>query len=54
LVSKPEFKTEAIDCISAFEKYFGKTGLDFIKTSNRKGNPAAQKALAKARASKKK
>jgi hypothetical protein len=52
LVAKPEFKTEAIDCISAFKKNFGESKLGFIKTSNRKGNPAAQKALAKARAGK--
>jgi hypothetical protein len=54
LVSKPEFKSEAIDCISAFKKNFGESKLGFIKTSNRQGNPAAQKALAKARAGKKK
>lgn len=54
LVAKPEFKTEAIDCISAFKRSFGETTLGFIKTSDRKGNPAAQKALAKARARKKK
>jgi len=54
LVVKPEFKTEAVDCIAAFQKNFGETKLGFIKTSNRKGNPAAQKALAKARANKKK
>jgi len=54
LVSKPEFKSEAVDCISAFKKNFGESALGFTKTSNRKGNPAAQKALAKARAGKKK
>ena len=54
LVAKPEFKTEAVDCITAFKKNFGESTLGFIKTSNRKGNPAAQKALAKARAGKKK
>ena len=54
LVSKPEFKSEAVDCISAFQRNFGESKLGFIKTSNRQGNPAAQKALAKARASKKK
>jgi len=54
LVAKPEFKSEAIDCISAFKKNFGESKLGFIKTSNRQGNPAAQKALAKARAGKKK
>ncbi len=53
-VTKPEFKTEAIDCISAFKKNFGESKLGFVKTSNRQGNPAAQKALAKARAGKKK
>jgi len=54
LVSKPEFKSEAVDCISAFKKNFGESKLGFTKTSNRQGNPAAQKALAKARAGKKK
>jgi hypothetical protein len=54
LVSKPEFKKEAVDCISAFKKSFGESKLGFIKTSNRHGNPNAQKALAKARAGKKK
>ena len=54
LVAKPEFKAEAIDCISTFKKNFGESKLGFIKTSNRKGNPAAQKALAQARAGKKK
>jgi hypothetical protein len=53
-VAKPEFKTEVVDCISAFKKNFGESKLGFIKTSNRQGNPAAQKALAKARAGKKK
>jgi hypothetical protein len=50
IVAKPEFKTEALDVISAYQKNFGQTSLGFIKTSNRKGNPAAQKALAKHRA----
>ena len=54
LVAKPEFRTEAIDCITAFHKNFGESKLGYIKTSNRKGNPAAQTALAKARAGKKK
>lgn len=54
LVSKPEFKSEAVGFISAFKKNFGESKLGFIKTSNRQGNPAAQKALAKARAGKKK
>ena len=54
LVVKPEFKTEAVDCITAFKKNFGESKLGFIKTSSRKGNPAAQKALAKARDAKKK
>jgi len=54
LVSKPEFKSEVVDCISAFKKNFGESKLGFVKTSNRQGNPAAQKALAKARAGKKK
>jgi len=50
VVSKPEFRAEAVDVISAFQKNFGQSSLGFIKTSNRKGNPAAQKALAKRRA----
>ena len=54
LVAKPEFKVEAIDCISAYAKNHGKTTTGYIKTSARKGNPAAQTALAKARAAKKK
>ncbi len=54
LAAKPEFKSQAVDCISAFKKNFGESKLGFIKTSNRKGNPAAQTALAKARAGKKK
>jgi len=54
MVGKPEFKSEAVDCISAFKKNFGESKLGFTKTSNRQGNPAAQKALAKARAGKKK
>jgi hypothetical protein len=54
LVSKPEFKSEAVACITSFKKDFGTTKLGFIKTSNRKGNPAAQEGLAKARAGKKK
>ena len=54
LVAKPEFKTEAIDCITAYEKNHGKTSLGYVKTSNRKGNPAAQKGLAKAREAKRK
>jgi len=48
LVATPEFRTEAIDCITAFKKNFGESKLGYIKTSNRKGNPAAQEALAKA------
>lgn len=44
-----EFKAEVIDCIEAYYKNFGTNNLGFIKTNNRKGNPAAQKALAKKR-----
>jgi hypothetical protein len=54
MVSSTEFKKEAVDCISSYKKNFGESKLGFIKTSNRQGNPAAQKALAKARAGKKK
>ena len=54
IVAKPEFKKETIDVISAYEKNFGKTNLGHIKTSVRKGNPAAQKALAMHRKARKK
>jgi hypothetical protein len=50
IVGKPEFRKEAVDVISAYQKSFGTTSLGFIKTSQRKGNPAAQKALVKFRA----
>jgi hypothetical protein len=53
-VNSPEFKKEAMDFINIYEKQHGRNTQGFIKTSNRKGNPAAQKALAKARAAKKK
>lgn len=52
LVNKEEFKEEAVDFIRVYKKQFGINNLGFIKTSERKGNPAAQKALAKARAAK--
>jgi hypothetical protein len=52
MVNKPDFRGEAIDCIEAYEKQFGMVN-GKVKTSNRKGNPAAIKALAKARAAKK-
>lgn len=45
IVSQPEFKKTAVDVISAYQKNFGQSSLGHIKTSNRKGNPAAQKAL---------
>jgi hypothetical protein len=48
-VAKPEFKKEVVDVIAAYQKNFGQSSLGFIKTSNRKGNPAAQKALKKRR-----
>jgi hypothetical protein len=51
-VNKPEFKAEAMDCIKSYIKSFGQVD-GKVKTSNRKGNPAAIKALAKARAAKK-
>ena len=49
IVGKAEFKIEAVDVISAYQKNFGQTSLGYIKTSNRKGNQAAQDALAKRR-----
>lgn len=52
IVAKPEFKNEAIDIVTAYEKNFGKSTMGYIKTSKRKGNPAAQKALAKMRTQK--
>jgi len=48
-VNSPEFKKETIDIISANQKNFGKSALGFTKTSNRKGNPNAMKALEKVR-----
>jgi hypothetical protein len=54
MVTKPEFRKETLDVVSAFEKNFGHSSLGHIKTSNRKGNPAAQKAIKKHREQKKK
>ena len=53
VVNKEEFKTEALDVIKAFEKNFKRNTMGYIKTNDRKGNPAAIKAL-KDRAAKKK
>ena len=50
LVTKPDFKSEAINCISEFKNNFGVSKLGFIKTSNRKGNSAAVEALSDYRA----
>lgn len=50
LVSSDEFQKEAIDIISSYKKQFGLNSLGFIKCTSRMGNPAAQKALAKFRA----
>ncbi len=52
-VASEGFKAEAIDILSSYLKQYGKGPTGFIKTSGRKGNLAAIKALAKARASKK-
>lgn len=49
IMRKPEFKTKVTECIGEYEKTHGKTALGYIKTSGRKGNEAAQQALAKAR-----
>ncbi|HWQ08913.1 MAG TPA: hypothetical protein VN436_07395 [Holophaga sp.] len=49
IVSKTEFKNEVTDIVAAYEKNFGRSTMGYIKTSKRKGNPAAQKALAKMR-----
>ena len=49
IVAKPEFRKETVDVVSAFLKNHGKSTLGYVKTSNRKGNPKAQEALAKRR-----
>lgn len=49
VMRKPEFKVKVQEFINGFEESFGKNGLGYIKTSARKGNPEAKKALAKAR-----
>ncbi len=52
-VATETFKAEAIDILTSYQKQFGTGPTGYIKTSSRKGNLAAIKALAKARASKK-
>jgi len=52
IMKKPEFKAKVAECIDGYETTYGKNALGYIKTSGRKGNPAAQKALAKARVGK--
>lgn len=54
VVNGAEFKKELVDILKAYQKNFGTGPTGFTKTSNRKGNPAAIKALAKSRAAKKK
>jgi hypothetical protein len=49
VVTDPEFKKEAVDIIKAYQKNFGISSTGHTKTSNRKGNPAAIKALKLAR-----
>ena len=49
-----EFEKETIDTIEAFQKNYGTSPTGYTKTTNRSGNPAAIKALAKARNAKKK
>lgn len=53
VMRKPEFRAKVLETIDGFEKMYGKNTQGFIKTSARKGNPAAQNALAEARAGKK-
>ena len=58
MVSSEDFKSELTGIITTYQKEFGtkpsKIGIGFTKTSNRKGNPKAIKALAAARIAKKK
>lgn len=53
MTTSHEFVSELLDIIKSYQKNFGTNTTGFTKTSNRKGNPAAIKALAKARAAKK-
>ncbi|WLT30297.1 hypothetical protein [Geothrix sp. PMB-07] len=53
VVNSREFHSEVTDIISAYQKNFGKSALGFTKTSARKGNPNALRALEKFRKNKK-
>ncbi len=53
VVNTKELHTEVTEIISAYQKNFGKSALGFTKTSNRKGNPNAMKALERFRKGKK-
>lgn len=48
-VAKPEFKAEAVDIIKAHKAAHGMTPTGHIKTSDRKANPKALRALAEFR-----
>lgn len=48
-VSKPEFKEEVVNLLKSYEKQFKRNPLGRIRTSNRKANPKAIKALAEFR-----
>ena len=56
MVKKPDFQKELSDIITNYQQRFGtrpaKKGIGYTKTSSRKGNPKAIKALAAARAKK--
>lgn len=52
VVTGEEFKKEAEDIIRSYQKQFGTGNTGFTKTSGRKGNPKAIKALAAAREAK--
>lgn len=52
-VAKPEFKIEALDVIKSHKASFGMSPTGHIKTSGRKANPKALKALAAYRKGKK-
>ena len=53
LVGSSEFQSDLKEIISVYQKDFGTTTLGYTKTSNRKANPAAMKALEKFRKGKK-
>lgn len=54
VVNGAEFKKEVTDILNSYKNQFGLSTLGYIKTSSRKANPAAMKALEKFRKAKKK